>query len=131
VIAGLSEGLAGSSLNAGNYSAAKRRFSDGTMRPLWRNAAGSLEVLVPPPAGSRLWYDSRDVAFLREDDKDIASIQSMNAQTIKALLDAGYDPDAAVAAVENNDFDLLSGKHSGLFSVQLQPPGTQTQGATP
>lgn len=131
VIIGLSEGLAGSSLNAGNYQAAKRRYSDGTMRPLWRNAAGSLEVLVPPPTGSRLWYDSRDVAFLREDDKDIATIQASQAQTIRTLLDAGYEPDAVVAAVENNDFDLLTGKHGGLFSVQLQAPGNGTTGATP
>jgi phage portal protein BeeE len=46
VIAQLSEGLHGSALIAGNFNAAKRRFTDGTMRPLWRSACGAvLEVL--------------------------------------------------------------------------------------
>jgi hypothetical protein len=49
VIVGLSEGLAGSSLNAGNYGQARRRFADGTMHPLWSNAAGCLQTIVPPP----------------------------------------------------------------------------------
>lgn len=123
VVAALSEGMQGASLNAGNFSAARRLFANGTMAPLWRNMAGSLETLVPPPAGARLWYDIRDVAFLREDEKDAAQIQQMRAQTIRTLLDAGYDPDAAVGAVENDDMGLLTGRHSGLFSVQLQPAG--------
>lgn len=122
VIAQLSEGLQGSALNSGNYTAAKRRFADGTMRPLWRNVAGSLQTLVRPPRGSRLWYDTRDVAFLREDAGDLAAIQSTRAQTIRTYTDAGFTPESAVAAVLNDDEALLT--HSGLFSVQLQPPGS-------
>jgi hypothetical protein len=124
VIAGLSEGMQGSSLNAGNYQAAKRSFVDTTIRHLWQNAAGSLEILVPPPAGSRLWYDGRDIPFLAEDQKDRAEIQQAHAQTIRTLVDAGYTADSVVAAVTAEDMTLL--QHSGLFSVQLQPPGTQT-----
>lgn len=127
VIAQLSEGLAGSSLNAGNFSAAKRRFTDGTMRPLWRSAAAALETLVPPPPGSRLWYDTRDVAFLQEDQKDEAEIQSAHATTIRQLVDAGYQPDAAVQAVTSGDLRSLVGKHSGLYSVQLQAPGSNAR----
>jgi hypothetical protein len=125
VLVGLSEGLAGSSLNTGNYQAAKRSFADGTMRPLWRNAAGSLEVIIKPPDGSRLWYDDRDVAYLREDQKDAAEIQGLESRTIRTLLDAGYVADSVVAAVQSGDWSLL--KHSGLFSVQLQKPGQPGQ----
>jgi phage portal protein BeeE len=49
-IVGLSESMQGSSLNAGNYTAARRRFSDGTIRPLWRAVAGALQTLLPVPA---------------------------------------------------------------------------------
>lgn len=126
IIARFSEGLSGSSLNSGNYSAAKRQFADMTLRPLWRSAAGALEKFAPPPTGqrrSRLWYDARDVEFLKEDQKDAAEILSTNATTIKALVDAGYTPDAVVDAVEAGDLSRLTGKHSGLYSVQLQAPG--------
>lgn len=122
-IAGFSEGLAGSSLNAGNYQAAKRTFADTEVRNLWRNAAGSFETLVPAPAGSRLWYDERDVAFLREDEKDRAEIAAMDGQLLRTLGDAGFDMDTAVSAI-GSDYDWSLLKHSGLFSVQLQPPGT-------
>ena len=120
-VAGLSEGMQGSSLNAGNFGQARRQFADMTLSNLWRNAAGSLEVLVPPPPGSRLWYDTRDIPFLREDQRDAADIQGVQAQSIRTLLDAGYTADSVVSAVNNSDWKLLA--HSGLFSVQLQAPG--------
>jgi len=123
VIVGFSEGLQGSSLNTGNYSAARRNFADRTIRRLWRNAATSLEVLVPPPADSELVHDERDVAFLREDQKDASEIQAKEAQTMRNLLDAGYTPASVQAAMAaGGDWSLL--QHSGLFSVQLQAPGT-------
>jgi len=129
VIVGLSEGLAGSSLNAGNYSQARRRFADGTMHPLWQNAAGSLQRIIPRPAGTRLWYDSRDVPFLREDEKDSAEILAIRAQTMRTWVDAGYTPDSIKAAMKaGGDIGLLD--HSGLFSVQLQEPGSGTPDPT-
>jgi phage portal protein BeeE len=121
-IVGLSEGLQGSSLNAGNFSAARRLVADGTLRPLWRNAAGSLEVLVPPPTGARLWFDGRDVAFLREDAKDAAEITNIQATTINNLVREGFTPESAKAAVISQNMELL--EHTGLISVQLLPPGT-------
>ena len=123
VIAQLSEGLQGSSLNAGNFSAAKRRFADVTMRPNWRSAAAALESIRPAPPGSRLWYDARDVAFLHEDEKDAADIQAKHAETIARLTDSGFLPDDAVKAVTGGDLRSLVGSHSGLFSVQLHSPG--------
>jgi phage portal protein BeeE len=126
VIVGFSEGLAGSSLNAGNFGAARRRMADATMRPLWRNAAGSLATLVPPPDGAELWYDERDIAFLREDSMDAAKIFQIEASTIGQLIRDGHTPASARAAVMAQDASLL--EHTGLVSVQLLPPNT-TQGA--
>lgn len=122
VIVGFSEGLAGSSLNEGNFKAARRRFADGTLRPLWRSAAGALAPLVSVPADAELWYDERDIAFLREDRRDQAEIQGLESRTLRTLLDAGYTPDSAKAALLAGDWALL--EHSGLYSVQLQKPGS-------
>jgi phage portal protein BeeE len=140
IVAGFSEGLQAATY--ANYSQARRRFGDGTIHPLWQNAAGCLAQLLDAPLGDdvRLWYDASDVPFLREDEKDAAEIRSSNATTIRTLVDAGFTPESAVAAVDAGDMRLL--KHTGLFSVQLQPPGTQmngkgkqkpaqTEGATP
>lgn len=127
VIVGLSEGLAGSSLNAGNFKQARRAFADKTMRPLWRIAAASLAKFTSPPPRTRLWYDDRDIPFLRDDQADVAEIQSRQAAAIRQLVDAGYDPDAVIDAVQADDFALLRRRHSGLFSVQLQPPMTPEQ----
>jgi len=126
VVVGLSEGMQGSSLNAGNYGAAKRNFVDGTMRPLWGAFASAFGSLVNVPASSRLWYDDRDIPFLREDVTDQAEILARNAQTIRALVDAGYDPDAVINAVLSGDVGRLVGQHTGLYSVQLQKPGSGT-----
>lgn len=118
---GISEGLAGSSLNAGNYVAARRRFADGTIRPLWRSACGALQTLLELPDPTvRLWYDDRDVAFLQEDVMDAAEIKSREALTIESFIRAGFTPDTSVQAVITGDFDRL--EHTGLFSVQLQAP---------
>jgi len=126
-ILGISEGLAGSALNAGNYTAARRRFADGTMRPLWRSAAGALENLVQPPSsGVRLWYDDRDVSFLQEDVLDSAEIRGKDASTMRTLVDGGFDPDSVIQAVTTGDMSLLT--HTGTLSVQLQPP---SDGTTP
>lgn len=129
---GFSEGLQGSALNAGNFGAARRRFADGTVRPLWRMATASLQTLVTPPSASaELWFDTRDVAFLREDQRDSAEIERLKAATIRQYVDTGFDPDAAVTAVRDEDISLLLGKHSGLYSVQLQPPGTESPSSDP
>lgn len=124
IIAGLSEGL--ESATYSNYAQAVRRFGDGTAHPIWQNLAGSMERVIPPPGPDvRLWYDSDNVPFLRQDEADAAKIQQTKAMTISSFITAGYTPESAAAAVESNDFRLL--EHTGLYSVQLQPPGTQLQ----
>jgi hypothetical protein len=124
VVAGLSEGMQGSSLNAGNYSAAKRNFVDGTMRPLWGAFSSAFQSLIGVPEGSRLWYDDRDIPFLREDVLDQAEVLQKDALTARQLIDAGFDPDAVITAVAAGDLKQLLGQHSGLYSVQLQAPGS-------
>jgi phage portal protein BeeE len=125
VIVGMSESLQGSSLNQGNFGAARRLVADKTMRYLWSVAAASLQTLVTRPnSATRLWADLREVAFLREDQTDVAEIQSKKAIALRALIDAGFEPDAAVEFLRSDDLSRLLGKHTGLFSVQLQAPGS-------
>ncbi len=129
IVAGLSEGLQGSSLNAGNFAASMRRFADLTARPLWRNAAGSLERIVPAPSGNRLWYDSRDIPALKDDVKDAAEVQGLQAAAIRTLTDGGYDAESVVDAIVSGDLKRLT--HTGLLSVQLNPPNTKAPADQP
>ena len=123
-VAMFSEGMEGSSLNAGNYTATRRLFGDAKIRPLLGSFFEAFSTLVPPPDGARLWYDDSGVSFFQEDVTDEANIRQLNALTIKSLVDAGFTPATVVPAVETGDFSKL--EHSGLYSVQLQPPGTNT-----
>lgn len=126
IIVGLSEGLSSSTYS--NYGQAMRRFGDLTMASLWGNVAGSLATIVPPPGSdSRLWYDARDVAFLREDAAQRAAVEAQKASTINIYITAGFTPESAVDAVEAEDPTLLV--HTGLVSVQLQPPGQAAEPA--
>jgi phage portal protein BeeE len=121
VIVGLSEGLAAATYS--NYGQARRRLADVMAHPLWQNVAGSFAHLLPSQGpGTRLWYDARDVPFLREDEKDSADIQFIQAQSMGALITAGYLADSVTKAVLAGDMSLL--QHSGLYSVQMQKPGT-------
>lgn len=124
IIVGLSEGLEAATYS--NYGQARRAFADGTLWPLWRNIAGSLARIVDVPADARLWIDASGIAFLREDEKDAADIQSTKAQTIHTLVSAGYESSSVIDAVVADDFTRL--QHTGLFSVQLQPAGSVTEG---
>lgn len=130
VIVGLSEGMQGSSLNAGNYKVVKESLGDQTLRPLWRSVSAAYQTIIRPPrplgkdpipGTIRLWYDDRDVSFLRTDRKDEAEILNAQAETISKLITAGFEPDSVVKAVTTGDMTEL--KHSGLVSVQLLPPG--------
>jgi HK97 family phage portal protein len=133
VIVGLKESLAGSSLNQGNYTAARRSFADGTMSDLYRGAAAALQTIVPAPqvkGPAKLWFDISQVPFFREDRADAANIQFTRAQAMRQLVDAGWTPESVLAAFEAEDMSLLV--HSGMYSVQLQPAGSGAlTGGTP
>ncbi len=59
---------------------------------------------------------------MKEDQQDAATIQSTKAETLSKLIAGGYTPESAVKTVVTDDFSLL--EHTGLYSVQLQPPGS-------
>jgi phage portal protein BeeE len=121
IIVGLSEGLASATYS--NYGMARRKFGDHWGHPQWRSAAQALSSLVDPPSADvRLGVNTKGIAFLREDAKDLAEIEQIKASTLSTLIMAGYEPDSCVAAVEAEDLSLL--KHTGLTSVQLVPPGS-------
>jgi phage portal protein BeeE len=129
IIVGLSEGLASATYS--NYGMARRKFGDHWARPQWRSFCASIEHLVRTPASSRLWYDDRDIAFLREDEKDLAEIRQHQVAMINDLVTNGWDPDSAVQAVMNDDLPSLVGTHSGKFSVQLQTEEQMAESAKP
>lgn len=121
-ILGIAEGLKGATLNSGNYTATRRRFTDMTIRPLWTTVSKALEAACPPPPGFKLWYDTTNVAFLQEDAKDSAVIRQADASTMLTLVNAGFEPETVVSAVSLNTWSGL--KHTGALSVQLQPIGS-------
>lgn len=123
VIAGLSEGLAAATYS--NYGQAKRQFGDTTIYHLGQNVCASLEALVPPPdENTRLWFDT-NTPFFRDDAKAEADVRYRDSQTLRNYIDAGWEPETAKQAVLSGDISQLS--HTGLFSVQLQRPGTERQ----
>jgi phage portal protein BeeE len=122
---GISEGLAGSALNAGNFGQARRSFADTWVFPMLQDVAAALARLVQVPAGAELWFDVTDMPLLREDAKDAADIEAVKQATISGYVRDGFTPESAVAAVSGQDVSLL--QHTGLLSVQLQPPGAQEE----
>jgi HK97 family phage portal protein len=120
---GISDGLAGSSLNQGNFGMARRMFADTWVHPTLQDVAAALAPLITVPSDAELWTDHSDIPILREDAKDAAEIEQIRASTIANLVRDGFTAQSAIAAVTGQDMTLL--KHTGLVSVQLQVPGTK------
>lgn len=121
IIVGLSEGLQAATYS--NYGQAKRAYGDLFLRSQWRSFCGAIAPLIDVPDDARLWYDSKDVAFLREDAGDIATRQATEMGTINTGITAGFEPESVVIAVTADDWTKL--KHTGMVSVQLQDPNAQ------
>jgi phage portal protein BeeE len=124
---GISEGLAGSSLNAGNFGMARRIFADSWIYPTLQDVSAAFAPLVDVPADAELWFDTADMPLLREDAKDAAEIEGIKAATIRQLVDGGFEAPSVIAAVQGQNMSLLV--HSGMLSVQLQAPGTTSENA--
>jgi phage portal protein BeeE len=124
VILGASEGLQGSSLNAGNFGAARRMWADTWIYPTLQDLAASLAPMVRVPSDAELWTNTRDMPILREDAKDAADIESTKAATIVKLSTSGFTRKSAVAAVTAEDMTLLE-EDPNWVSVQLQQSGGQ------
>ena len=120
-VLGISEGLAGSSLNAGNFGMARRIFADTWIYPTLQDLSASLAPLIQVPNDAELWFDTSDMPILREDARDAADIEQVRQTTIVGYVNAGFTPESAVTAVNAQDVTQLV--HSGLTSAQLRPPG--------
>jgi len=121
VILGIAEGLAGSSLNTGNFGMARRMFADSWVYPMLQDLAHALAPIINVPPDAELWFDVQDIPLLREDSKDQADIDAVKVQAIVALVMNGFDAASAVQTIAPEWSARLT--HSGLFSVQLQPIG--------
>lgn len=118
IIANLSEGLEASTYS--NYGQAKRHFADTTVTFLAGEAASSLETIVPSPTGMRLWFDTSDVPFFRDDAKSEAEVSQAEASMIRNLTDGGFSPISVINAVSSGgNWKLL--EHSGTVPVQQHP----------
>lgn len=126
IMVGLSEGLQGAALNAGNFGQVRRMFADTWVFPELQNLAASLAPLVNVPSDSELWFDVLDMPILREDATDAAGITQIQAATISTLVSSGFTQESAAIAVMANDMSLLV-PVQGWISVQLQAKS----GATP
>lgn len=123
VVLGTKESLSGSSLNAGNYAAARRLLADGWFSPTVDGLCAALESIVTPPDGGvELAHDPARVLFLQEDQKDAADIMQTQMAAARQGVEAGYEPASVVAAINTGDITKLV--HTGNVSVQLQPPGS-------
>ena len=109
-----------------------RRRTDramGLMAEELERSNAALEKLVVVPTAAQLWYDTTDIAALREGENERAQTAQVNATAIQTLIAAGYTPDSVTRAIVAGDLTLL--QHTGLVSVQLQQPGAQPPVATP
>jgi len=123
IIIALQSGLENATYS--NYEQALKQFSS-TLRSLWRASCDALATIVDVPAGAELWWDETEVTALQDNAKNLAEINQILAATISSYITAGYTPESAVKAAVNRDPSALA--HTGLFSVQLQPAGTDRAG---
>jgi len=123
IILALKAGLDSSTYS--NYGMAMRAFADHLIRPNWNSAVAALGQIVTVPQGSELWFDDGHVAALRQDKTEEAQIQLTLSSTIRQYVDAGFTPESAVEAAVTQDPSKL--EHTQLFSVQLQPAGTEPE----
>lgn len=125
-VVGMSEGMQGASLNAGNYETANRGFVNSTMRFLWGSFCGAIEHLVDKPrerSGNAiiLWYSDADVSILNDDRQERSEIQSKDSQTMINMAMAGWTYESVVEYMVTGNPEVLV--DSGYRSVQLYRPG--------
>jgi hypothetical protein len=89
------------------YAPAMRRFADLTCRPLWRSACAALEKFVSVPQGSRLWYDTTDIAALQAAETERAQVVQVSAAATLTFVQAGFERKSIIAAVTSGDLSLL------------------------
>lgn len=139
IVIGSKEGLMAATYS--NYEQAMRRFADITMRPLWRSACACLSKLVTVPTGQRLWFDTDEIAALRQGEKERADTILVQAQAASALVGAGFKPESVVAALDTGCFGAIkfdkkpapppiTQGDAGLHSLLPPPPGAPVLNGT-
>lgn len=108
-----------------NAAQARRVFAMGTGSFLLQKSADALATILPgrKRPSDELTFDRRWISWFNEDALEAAQITQAKASTMETLIRTGYEEDQVAAAVEAQDLSGLT--HSGLKSVQLQPPGTE------
>jgi phage portal protein BeeE len=105
IVIGSKEGLMAATYS--NYEQAMRRFADITMRPLWRSVCACLAQIITVPAGSRLWFDTCDIAALRQGEKERADTLLVQAQAARELVTAGFTRESITSTLESGDLSAL------------------------
>src|SRR4029077_869053 len=100
---GISAGLKGSSLNAGNYAETRRTFTDTWVYPTLQDLCKALSVLVEVPPYAELWFDTTDMPILRDDAQVVAYVEKVKEETIVAYVNGGFTAESAIAAVRGQD----------------------------
>lgn len=115
IVAGLAAGLDAATYS--NYAMAMRAMADLQARPNWRSACGALAQLVEVPTGSRLWFDTTDIAALREGEQERAQTFLTKSTTAETLIRAGYKAETVAAAIDSGDMTQL--EHTGRIPTAL------------
>ena len=117
------------------YQESLQKLANLWARPEWRSACGALEHIVPPPTpGTRLWYDTADIAALQDGELEKGQAALVRAQAILTSRQGGATFDSAVAFVDSGDvtklqFDKAMAAPAGNVQhmlPQAQPGATAT-----
>lgn len=111
-------------IEQGTYANSKesnRALADGKVRYLWSAVAETFSKALAVPPGAELYVETAHVSALQADALDDAQVVAAQANTMRTLVDGGFEPKSVSAAVTSGDLTKLV--HSGNLSVQLIPAG--------
>ena len=104
------------------YEESMQKFANMWARPTWRSLCACLQGIVPPPStGTRLWFDTSDIAALQDTALTRGQAALVNMQALLTASQAGADFGSAVQAIEAGDVSLLKPAAAG---VPIPGPGT-------
>jgi phage portal protein BeeE len=93
------------------YQESLLKFANLWARPMWRSLCKALEKFVDDPSvqagGSRLWFDTADIAALQDGEMERAQAALVRAQAVLAHVQSGAEFDSAVATVNSGDVTQL------------------------
>jgi hypothetical protein len=112
------------------YQESMQKLANIWARPAWRGVCGVLSKFVDDPSvaagGSRLWFDTADIAALQDGEMERAQAALVRMQAVLAGIQAGCTLDSIVAAVDSGDYTKLQ-----RDPVALAPPAGNVQHLLP